>query len=221
MICCGPGCRKESPVTTVADHYNSQYFQWQIKHGKERANQGNWDVFFKTSPNDTIADLGAGGGFVLSTLKVRSKIAVEVNDAARKYINQNSPEIKTFKYPENVPDGIVDILYSIDVIEHMECPITELREMYRTMKRNGRIIVGVKNEGVSFAQPYGPNDINQHLYTWAPLQLFNLITSAGFKVLKVDPPVEEMLRIFKTWDESRNFKSYNTYFYLWAYGVKE
>lgn len=64
---------------------------------------------------------------------------------------------------------------------------------------------------------YKPNDINFHLYTWSEMNLGNLFTHAGFKVLKVEelkhkwPPY--FIRIRKFTEE----KMFNTI--CKAYGI--
>lgn len=105
-----------------------------------KSNEKDWNQFLGTSPNDTVADLGAGTGFLLDKMNVRAKFAVEINDHARDFISKQFPDIRRYKYPEDVPSESIDILISTSVVEHMECPITELREMSRTVKSGGRIV---------------------------------------------------------------------------------
>lgn len=60
---------------------------------------------------------------------------------ARDYIKHNFPDIHVYKYPEDVPNyEMVDILLSIDSAEHMECPITELREMAKRVRKGGKVV---------------------------------------------------------------------------------
>lgn len=114
---------------------------WKIPYGKGRSRERDWNKFINAQPNSTVADLGAGGGFTLSTLNVKRKIAIEVNDVARDYIRSNFPDIEAYKYPEDVPDfESIDILLSIDAVEHMECPITELKEMEKKVRPGGRLV---------------------------------------------------------------------------------
>ncbi|CAN8074323.1 unnamed protein product [Agarophyton chilense] len=153
-ICCGPGCRL--PVTGKVDqvttHYDNNYFQWQTQLGREKASSKDWNKFLDVKPTDTVADLGAGGGHILASLNVSRRIAVEINPIARGSIHKNYPgKVETFSYPEDVPDNSVDFLFSTSAIEHFECPLTELREMARKVRKGGRVMIGVKNEGVQSA----------------------------------------------------------------------
>lgn len=217
MNCCGSGCRSPS---IIKEYYDNTYFSWQIPYGKRRAAERDWNLFLKANPNFTVADLGAGGGFVLSTLKVKKKIAIEVNDVARDYIKHNFPDIHVYKYPEDVPNyEMVDILLSIDSAEHMECPITELREMAKRVRKGGKVIVSVKNEGVGYAIPAVENDIHQHFYTWAPQNLHNLVKAAGFKMIGISPSIKQMNATFNRWTPD-TFTTWRANFVLVAWGEK-
>lgn len=88
----------------------------------------------------TVADFGAGGGFILASLNVKGKIAIEPNNKASGFIHETSPDIVVYKYPEDVPSGTVDLLISRHALEHMECPITELREMRKALKPNAKAV---------------------------------------------------------------------------------
>lgn len=88
-----------------------------------------------------VVDLGAGGGHILAVLNVSKRIAVEVNDVARQSIETNYPgKIRSVQYPEDLSDNSVDLVFSTSAIEHFECPLTEMREIARKMKKGGRIV---------------------------------------------------------------------------------
>jgi 2-polyprenyl-3-methyl-5-hydroxy-6-metoxy-1,4-benzoquinol methylase len=92
----------------------------------------------------TVADLGAGGGHILASLKARNRYAVELNSYARKQIEKVYPRmIKSVPFVEELSDNSVDIFYTTSVIEHVECPLTEIREMYHKIKPGGTIIMFV------------------------------------------------------------------------------
>eukprot|EP00737_Agarophyton_chilense_P000528 gb/GEZJ01000589.1/.p1 GENE.gb/GEZJ01000589.1/~~gb/GEZJ01000589.1/.p1 ORF type:complete len:276 (-),score=25.15 gb/GEZJ01000589.1/:419-1246(-) len=222
-ICCGPGCRL--PVTGKVDqvttHYDNNYFQWQTQLGREKASSKDWNKFLDVKPTDTVADLGAGGGHILASLNVSRRIAVEINPIARGSIHKNYPgKVETFSYPEDVPDNSVDFLFSTSAIEHFECPLTELREMARKVRKGGRVMIGVKNEGVQYAGSVNKDDTNQHLYTWNRQLLFNLIRSAGFQVSSIDPHISKVFEKGKTWTHPDDFTTHATFIYHWAVGTK-
>ena len=124
----------------------------------------------------------------------RALYAIELNPHARASMARSYPGIRRFQYPENVPDGSVDVLFTTSAIEHFECPLTELREAVRKLRRGGRLIVGVKNEGMTFAGPMYRNNIDHHLWTWNRQLLLNLLTQAGVHVTNVQPPIQYLLK---------------------------
>lgn len=82
--------------------------------------------------------------------------------------------------------------------------------------------MGIKNEGIVFLRPPRSNDIDQHLYTWSHQQLYNLITTAGFKVTSFDPDFATTERVHaKKVRESGKFNSEGDKLYIWIRGVKQ
>ncbi len=162
------------------NYYNKSYFDWQKKSGLIG---GELNVFkFKKfiNPNDTVLDFGCGGGYLLNNLLCKRKIGVEINDIAR----QNASElgIEVFKYSEDVPDNLCDIIISNHALEHTLNPYEEIKMLYSKLKQNGKIIFVVPSE---MKKKWKPNDIHKHLYTWAEINIGNLFDAAGYDVLIV------------------------------------
>ena len=68
-------------------------------------------------------------------------------------------------------------------MEHIECPIQELAELRRKLIPGGRIVVGVKNEGVELWKNWKSNNRDNHLWTWNYMLLAgNTLRAAGFAV---------------------------------------
>lgn len=219
--CCGPGCRGD--LGKAASHYDKKYFEWQTGQGLAKAQGTNFNSVFQTRPTDVVGDLGAGGGHILATLNVSGRVAIEINPHARALMSVAYPDaaIHAVPYIEDVADDSLDLLYSTSVIEHLECPLTELRAAAAKVKVGGRIIVGIKNEGVQVGRVWTDpaKDIDMHLYTWAPQMLANLLYSAGFRVDRVDPPAAVAERASTTWTASDR-ASYKAFVYHWAFATK-
>jgi SAM-dependent methyltransferase len=181
--CCGPGCR-DLTASGVESHYDEKYFAWQSKLGLAKAQTNDWVRFIRASKNDTVLDLGAGTGAILASMKGRVKgtVAVEFSDHAARFMSTHSPEIVRYKYPEQVPDESIDILFSTSVMEHLECPITELRELVRKLRPSGRAVIGIKNEGVELWRQWYAKNVDDHLYTWNSMLLGNTLRAAGLVV---------------------------------------
>ncbi len=212
--CCGPGCRTRQPVSEK--HYDNRYFKWQTSQGLVKAAESNWTALLELDPGDAVADLGAGGGHILATLRTASRVvAVEINPVARASMQSMYPHIERYQFPEDVPDNSLDVVYSTSAIEHFECPLTELREMVRKLRVGGRLIVGIKNEGRQFDEGTREDDINQHLWTWNRQLLYNTMRKAGVQVTRIDPPIAVLRRQLQGTPPGQKFVPY-----YWARGVK-
>lgn len=162
----------------VSDYYNAKYFLWQEKIGELG---GKIDVF-KFMPfidlNDCVIDFGCGGGYILGQIKCARKIGIEVNVTAAKIAERNGLEV--FSDLVNVPVGIADVIISHHSLEHVTDPYDKLQALLPLLKPKGKLIVVVPNEK---RKAWKPNDVNQHLYTWTAMNLGNLATAAGYKVV--------------------------------------
>jgi SAM-dependent methyltransferase len=133
------------------------------------------------NPEDNVIDFGCGGGFLLANFKCRNKIGIEINPEARKIASSNG--IETVSQVNEIPDAWADVIISCHALEHTNRPLDELIALYPKLKTKGKIIFVVPYERKA---PFKQNDINQHLYTWSEMNLGNLFTKAGYKVIKVE-----------------------------------
>lgn len=82
-----------------------------------------------------------------------------------------------------------DLIISSSVLEHVECPVQELRELRRKLRPAGRLVLGIKNEGVEVwrrkGRPWFPDNKDKHLYTWNMQLICNLLDSAGYIIQHV------------------------------------
>ena len=83
-------------------------------------------------------------------------------------------------------DLSVDVIYSTSVFEHVVCPVQELRELRRKLWPGGRIIIGVKNEGVELWHPWNPHHKDRHLWTWNSRLIGNVLGLSGFIIERID-----------------------------------
>lgn len=161
-------------------HYNEDYFNWQKNIGAF----GGWANLIKfekhITPEMNVIDFGCGGGFLLQNIKCKNKIGIEINDEARK--NLDNTEIKTFKYVHDAPDNWADCIISNHVLEHVNDPLNQLVALKSKLKKGGAIIFVVPCDSIKYK--YKPNDINYHLFSWSPMNLGNLFTEAGYKVVE-------------------------------------
>ena len=162
-------------------HYKKEYFEWQKEYG-EFGGTSNLFKFEKyISENDNVIDFGAGGGYLLSNIVCKNRLGIEINDVARDYSIKNG--IPSVKNPDEIDDNWADVIISNHALEHVENPLFELKRLSKKLKNNGKIVFVVPHEK---RKKYDPDNIHQHFFTWAEINLGNLFNHAGFKVLKVE-----------------------------------
>lgn len=181
------------------EHYNENFFKWQGTIGEFGgwANLGKFEDFIKE--DYIVVDFGSGGGFLLKNVKCKYKVGIEINEKAR----EKSKEIgvQSMASTNLLEDNYADLIISNNALEHTTHPLEELKELYRILKPNGKIVFVVPCESIS--NSYSPNDINYHLYSWSPMSIGNLFNEAGFNVLeskalkhKWPPYYEKIARTF-------------------------
>jgi len=187
---------------TSINHYNKFYFNWQSEIGLfgAIANQIKFKNFIKNNQN--VLDFGCGGGYMLSTFKNIKKYGVEVNPLARKTAKKNG--LKVFVNSKRLPSNFFDLIISNHALEHTDNPLLELKELNRSLKTGGKICIVVPIDSIKIK--YKKKDKDFHLYSWSPMNLGNLLTTAGFKVLESKPfihkwiPFHQIIKKFISWD---------------------
>ncbi|MEH0155459.1 methyltransferase domain-containing protein [Limibacter armeniacum] len=161
-------------------HYNKEYFDWQKNIGAfgGSANLFKFDDFVREDTK--VIDFGSGGGFLLSNMKSTEKVGVEINPVARE--NANKMGIKTVEDANELENEWADVIISNHALEHVESPLDELKKLNTKLKKGGKIVFVVPYERNN---KYKEGDINFHLYTWSEMNLGNLFSLAGFKVISV------------------------------------
>lgn len=196
----------------MKEYYNQDYFNWQKKYGEFGGKANLWKFASFIKKNDTVVDFGCGGGYLLTNIDCQEKIGIEINSIARAQAEKN--KIKCYSDINSVPDQCADVIISNSVLEHTDYPLQIIKDLRRILKKEGKIIFVVPQER-KFV--YRDHDVNQHLYTWSPMNLGNLFKAAGYKIVKVEtlksfwPPGYIILyRIFGA-------RLFNIFCKLWAF----
>jgi len=177
-------------ATKNEEQYDAKYWEWQKTMNMFGAAYKG-DIIkhlFLTLPEkkaQSILEFGCSGGYILNTMPVPHKYCVEINPSARAFARDTFPDIQDiFSRLEDIPEGLrFDIIYTTSVLEHVDCPLCELRKLKYKLTPGGMLIVGLRNDGADhLSQTFDKikNDPNHHIYTWNPLLLGNLLTSAGY-----------------------------------------
>lgn len=162
--------------------YEQDYFDWQKNIGAF----GGVANLFKFAPflrrEDRVLDFGCGGGYLLHNIQAAEKIGIEISDVARAEAQKHG--LTVYKTTDEAPDLFAAAVISNHTLEHVECPVEELRRLLPKMQPGAKAIFVVPHQKPDEA--YYENDVSQHLYTWNPLTLGNLFKAAGFVQIRVD-----------------------------------
>lgn len=171
---------KEKKQSKVVGHYNEEYFSWQKNVGAFGgiANKFKFEEYIDS--DHTVVDFGCGGGFLLHNLECKEKIGIEINPRAR--ANAQEQGLKVFENLSGLEDNSVDRIISNHALEHVENPLSIIRQVYKKLKPDAKAIFVVPHQDCREA--FNPKDRNKHLYTWNQMTLGNLFLAAGFEIEK-------------------------------------
>ncbi|OPZ95359.1 MAG: hypothetical protein BWY70_02019 [Bacteroidetes bacterium ADurb.Bin408] len=83
-----------------------------------------------------------------------------------------------------MPDNVLaDVIISNHCLEHVPNPLEELSKLRQLLKPNGILCLVVPVDA-ALGAAYDRNDINHHIYTWNALLLGNLVSDAGFEIVR-------------------------------------
>lgn len=175
-------------------HYNEKYFAWQQSIGElgGKVETFKFQPFIQTE--DNIIDFGCGGAYILENLKANKKIGIEINDVARN--NAINRGLNVVNSIEKIENEWADVIISNHALEHTHHPLNFISDLQSKLKKGGKIIIVVPHE---LKNEYKEDDINQHLYTWSPQNLGNLLKLAGYHVIKAEnikhrwPPKSQLI----------------------------
>ena len=166
-------------------HYDKKYFDWQKNIGKIGGNLNKFKFEKEIKETDILMDFGCGGGYLLDNFNNKTKIGFEINKTA--WDDIKSKGIAVFDNFDEIDDNSIDCIISNHAMEHVPLPLNTLKNLYKKLKPNGKIVIVIPCEQPSETGfYYKKNDINQHLHTWCPMTFGNLATLAGFEVISCE-----------------------------------
>lgn len=139
-----------------------------------------------------ILDFGCGSGEVLNILKKVGweTYGVEINEKAAEYARSKGlkvfdQDLRSIRFP----DDYFDVVRMRSVLEHLHQAPMILEEIYRILKRQGRLLLIVPNidslEFKIFRSKWYPLDIPRHIYHFSSKSLIALLKEYCFKVEKL------------------------------------
>lgn len=149
-------------------------------------------------------EVGCGAGF--STKRLRDMLPKAVELEASEYVEQMIPDAKKFNpgmritaesvYELKRKDESLDLVFLLEVLEHLDYPETALKEISRAVKPGGYLILGVPREPLwralnvarlKYLKDFG-NTIG-HLNHWSKRSLIKHVSENFHDVVEVKSPL--------------------------------
>ena len=173
-----------NPTEVQNPHYDGFYFAWQRAGSEFAADLERWKFMPFVRPGDVVLDFGCGGGYILAGIPCGERYGVEVNPIAR---GDAARVVKVHSAVDDLPPLLLfDVIISHHALEHVDDPLEQVKRLKYRLKPEGKMVFVVPSEIWCKQRSYRAGDINQHLYTWTPLNLGNLFTRAGFVVERTE-----------------------------------
>ena len=169
----------------------------------KKVNQLTNEALKKSNINKAL-EIGCGPG--LSTQKISKMLYNSAKLEASEYVGKlvkvakkNNPKLKIWQediYQLKSKDNSYDLVYLLEVLEHLDHPKVALAEIRRVLRPNGYLIVGVPREPLwrflnmargSYWGSWG--NTPGHLNHWSTGSLQNYIEKEFGKVLAVEKPL--------------------------------
>lgn len=198
----------------VQNHYDKNYFNNSQKgNGKigGKANLFKFEKYIKKS--DKLLDFGCGGGFLLANIQCDNKIGVEINPIARKYCREVNKQV-CFENLSEIENDSLDIIISNHCLEHVTSPFDVIAQLYTKLKPGGRIIICVPLD--TYTYKWRPNDHCNHLYSFSPMNLGNLLQGVGFKDIEAKAILHKWVPKYRWFLKTFGFKVFDTLSFIYG-----
>ncbi|MDP2836339.1 MAG: class I SAM-dependent methyltransferase [Methanobacteriaceae archaeon] len=176
-------------------NYNYDYA---IDHQKKEPEKW-WEfneifALYEPKKNENVLEIGCNTGEFCFLLKKKFNVdptGIDINEDAITLAKKQYPDINFEVRNFKEVSGNYDVIYMLHLIEHLEDPLSNIIELNRLLKKNGKIIIVCPNKWAYILKficlmqrtkfCYDPT----HLFEFSPLSLKNLILSAGYKKIKI------------------------------------
>jgi len=158
-----------------------------------------------------ILDFGCGPGFLLSALSTDwEKHGVEISKFAAEHAKQWANIFVGNIFEAKYKDKYFDVVVMYHVIEHLEDPVSVIKEVYRILNHNGILLLATPDFDSACARRFGQNyrllQDKTHISLFSNDSMHRFLRDHGFIIDKVSYPFfetrhftpENLLRLFDT-----------------------
>lgn len=217
LKCTGCSAISLPPIVNDLDlYYEGELYRQEVDEGAEAADylrlhdseqQRKLGILGTAIFRDKIvADIGCGAGSFLDSIRglCKTPVAVEPYAAFRSFLGKRGYFV--YPYVKNALEEFknkVDIVTSFSVIEHVEDPLSFLKDMHRLLAPGGRLYLSTPNakDILLEAQPLYAKFYYRkaHLWYFSPEALVNLLRLAGYTEIRIIPHHRFGLANFLAW----------------------
>ncbi|MBF0296372.1 MAG: class I SAM-dependent methyltransferase [Magnetococcales bacterium] len=144
-------------------------------------------------PGCAILDVGCGSGAFLEKLKFIHPMRLDGIDFSIKAVQM--AQAKGIMIYHGVfadfpsPDGVYDVIFMNNYLEHVIDPMGELLKARRLLKAGGLLVGEVPNfksfDQWLFGKYWGGNHVPRHTFQFAPQSLSDLLEKAGYQQISI------------------------------------
>lgn len=134
-----------------------------------------------------ILEIGCGGCYLLEKLKKLKYDVYGVDPSPFAIKMGKEKKIKIIKdfYPSKKIKILFDMIFHVDVLEHIPNPLLLLKQHYKNLEYGGYIMVNVPDSTNAVLLGDISMATHQHLNNFTKNSLINLVEESGFKVIKL------------------------------------
>jgi SAM-dependent methyltransferase len=164
------------------DYYESEEFRlayFKTVDEMELAKKTDWDlndrirkIGVENVRGKIVADFGSGMGFFLDLVKgiASQTFAIEPMLASREILEKKGH--RHCQYPNQVGKESVDLAVCFDVVEHVEDPLSFLRNISMSLKKDGALYIATPNKNDILLKVH-PKACQPYLFRTAHLHYFS------------------------------------------------
>lgn len=198
---CGLECLDPIPENISNFYESKEYWATRFKerekvnidklYNKLQDEQTRWfsEIGIDKVRNKIVADFGAGAGIFLNIVKsfASKTIGIEPSENLKKIIESNGH--LHYNYSSEVKANSIDLAVSFDTLEHLENPKIFVSDIYKGLKKDGILYLGVPNQQ-DFLKQLIPEYLSffyhkSHLFYYNQVALELLLKNTGFKIIKI------------------------------------
>jgi 2-polyprenyl-3-methyl-5-hydroxy-6-metoxy-1,4-benzoquinol methylase len=161
---------------------------------KTLAQKTKWVQSLFTGHKGHLLDIGAGTGAFVSAMKDKewNVSGLEPDEATRKKAFETyGIQLQSIETIYQLPENEYEVISMWHVLEHVHELKPYLKQCYKSLKHNGRLIIAVPNytsfDAKFYRKYWAAYDLPRHLYHFSPVAMNQLMDSLDFEIVQMKP----------------------------------